>query len=62
MFCVDNTFKHDYVFNSKMRVVKSLNATAKKLDRILPFSIGEKSNATTSLSSVVWVTYDMAPV
>lgn len=62
MFCVERILRHESGFNSKILVVKSLKAAARKLDLTLPFSTGEKSNETTSASREACVTSDRAPV
>ena len=56
MFWVDNILRHESGLSSNILVVKSERAAARKLERTLPFSTGEKSKETTSPSSDTWVT------
>ena len=62
IFWVDRIFKHESGLSSNILVVKSVKAAAKKFERILPFSTGEKSKDITSLSRDIWVTYERVPV
>jgi hypothetical protein len=56
MFWLERVLRQLSGDNSKILVVKSDRAAARKLDLTLPFSTGEKSKATTSLSNEICVT------
>lgn len=62
IFWVERVLRQLSGESSNILVVKSDKAAAKKLDLTLPFSTGEKSKATTSLSSEICVTSERAPV